>query len=295
VIALGNAYGYEHTVTRGIISALRRDVEVSETQTYKGLIQTDASINPGNSGGPLINIEGDMIGLNVAVHANAKGIGFAIPIDRAMEVAAELMSIQQLQNKWHGIVSLATDDPEEPLIVESVQPNSPAEEAGLRPGDRIHRVGDLIVARPLDVERAFLDGKVGQPTHVDVVRNGESLTLELALASRSTSWEVLGLDLSEEPRESFQKRNSRYRGGMRVVDVRRDGPAAQEGIQSGDVLIGMNGWETASAQDVDYIVTRPNLNQMAPLKFYVLRGKSMLYGHLDVSATASVQRAASQR
>jgi serine protease Do len=86
VIALGNAFGYEQTVTRGIISALGRDVQVSDTQSYDDLIQTDASINPGNSGGPLLNIDGEMIGVNVAVRAGAQGIGFAIPIDSALNV-----------------------------------------------------------------------------------------------------------------------------------------------------------------------------------------------------------------
>ena len=99
VIALGNAYGYEHTVTRGIISALHRDVQVTDTQSYDNLIQTDASINPGNSGGPLLNIDGEMIGVNVAVRAGAQGIGFAIPVDKAMEVAADLMSIRRLENR----------------------------------------------------------------------------------------------------------------------------------------------------------------------------------------------------
>ena len=86
VLALGNAYGYEHTVTRGIISALHRNVEVSRTQRYDDLIQTDASINPGNSGGPLVNIDGEVIGINVAVRAGAQGIGFAIPIDHVLDV-----------------------------------------------------------------------------------------------------------------------------------------------------------------------------------------------------------------
>ena len=295
VIALGNAFGYEHTVTRGIISALGRNVEVSDTQTYEDLIQTDASINPGNSGGPLLNIEGDMIGLNVAVRAGAQGIGFAIPIDKVMIVATGLLSVEQLQNKWHGIVSLATDDPDEPLVVEQVRPGSPADKAGLRPGDRIRVVNERAMQRPLDVERALIDRKVGEHVPVGVVRSGERLTLDLALASRSKSWEILGLDLVPEPKETFQKRTSRYRGGMRVVDVRHDGPAAEEGIVPGDVLIGMNGWETASAQDIDYVVTRPNLDQLGPLKFYVMRGKNVLFGHLDVTATASVKRATTQR
>ena len=92
VIAVGNAYGYEHTVTRGIISALHRAVQVSDAQFYDDLIQTDASINPGNSGGPLLNIDGDMIGINVAVRAGAQGIGFAIPVDKVAAVAAGLLA-----------------------------------------------------------------------------------------------------------------------------------------------------------------------------------------------------------
>ena len=105
VLALGNAYGYEHTVTRGIISALHRSVEVSRTQRYDDLIQTDASINPGNSGGPLLNIDGEMIGVNVAVRAGAQGIGFAIPVDKVLEVVSELLSVERLDHTWHGIVA----------------------------------------------------------------------------------------------------------------------------------------------------------------------------------------------
>src|SRR5262249_33336187 len=109
VIALGNAFGYEQTVTRGIISALGRDVQVSDVQAYDDLIQTDASINPGNSGGPLLNIDGEMIGVNVAVRAGAQGIGFAIPIDSALTVAAKLLNVQRLRGKSHGLVTQTED------------------------------------------------------------------------------------------------------------------------------------------------------------------------------------------
>ena len=104
VLAVGNAYGYEHTVTQGIISALHRDVEVSRTQRYDDLIQTDASINPGNSGGPLLNIDGEAIAINVAVRAGAQGIGFAIPIDRVLDVVSQLISVERIDQTWHGLV-----------------------------------------------------------------------------------------------------------------------------------------------------------------------------------------------
>lgn len=283
VIALGNAFGYEHTVTRGIISALGRDVQVSDTQTYDDLIQTDASINPGNSGGPLMNVDGEMIGLNVAVRAGAQGIGFAIPVDQVMAVATRLMSIEQLENKRHGIVSRSGGEDSAALVVDEVQSNSPAAAAGLQAGDQICDVAQMPVARPLDLERALLDRSNREKIPVSIVRNGERMSLDLELGSCSKAWDVLGMELTEEPSSSFQKRASRYRGGMRVVEVRPGSPASKEGIRSGDILVGMHGWETASNQDIDYIVTRPNLAEIGSMKFYVLRGKTMLYGHLDMT------------
>ncbi|MGD9634629.1 MAG: trypsin-like peptidase domain-containing protein [Pirellulales bacterium] len=284
VIALGNAFGYEHTVTRGIISALGRDVQVSDTQTYDDLIQTDASINPGNSGGPLMNVDGEMIGLNVAVRAGAQGIGFAIPVDQVMSVASRLMSIEQLENKRHGIVSRSAPDESHTLLVEEVQPSSPAATAGLRVGDEICDVAQMPVARPLDLERALLDRSNQEKIPLTIVRNGERMSLDLELGSCSKAWDVLGMELTEEPKTTFKQRASRYRGGMRVVEVRPGSAAAKEGIRSGDILVGMHGWETASNQDIDYIVTRPNLSEIGSMKFYVLRGKTMLYGHLDMAA-----------
>src|SRR5438445_4675015 len=104
VIAIGNAYGYEHTVTVGVVSALKRDVVLNKEISYKGLIQTDASINPGNSGGPLLNINGEMVGINVAIRAGAQGISFAIPVDSMISAVADMMSIRKRQGLWHGLV-----------------------------------------------------------------------------------------------------------------------------------------------------------------------------------------------
>jgi serine protease Do len=297
VIALGNAFGYEQTVTRGIISALNRDVQVSDTQAYDDLIQTDASINPGNSGGPLLNIDGEMIGVNVAVRAGAQGIGFAIPVDNALRVAGQLLSIQRLQGKWHGVVGVADEDPTGPLHVTKVLPESPAASAGLRKGDEILRVGSTPVTRPLDLERALLDRATGEEVPVQLLRDGQNVTLELAVAEHhavpsqpstldeAEVWNVLGMRLTQEPRSTFQRRNTRYRGGMRVDAVRSGSPAAEQGIEPGDILVGMHRWETASEQDLRYIISRPNLAELGKIKFYVLRGHDTLYGHLNVAAT----------
>jgi serine protease Do len=299
VIALGNAFGYEQTVTRGIISALGRDVQVSDTQSYDDLIQTDASINPGNSGGPLLNIDGEMIGVNVAVRAGAQGIGFAIPIDSAMVVAAKLLNVERIRNNTHGLVTQAGVDIEAPVRVSKIIPDSPAAKLGILPGDEILSVGAMRTVRPLDVERALLDRQVGQPVQVEVRRAGQTMMMDLALAESATRtialrpaldnqekvWQVLGLKLTEEPRSTFARRNMKYRGGMHVEDVRPNSPAADEGILPGDILVGMHKWETASDQDIQYIITRPTLTQMGSLKFYVIRGQSTLYGHMNVAAT----------
>ncbi len=311
VIAVGNAYGYEHTVTRGIVSALGRDVQVSDTQAYDDLIQTDASINPGNSGGPLLSIEGKMIGLNVAVRAGAQGIGFAIPIDQALSIAAELMSVERLENKWHGIDTAASRSGDD-LVVRRVRPGSPAAKSGIRPGDVITRLGDVSVVRALDVERALLGRQVGERVGLSVRRGGKPVSLQLAVARRgqsaprqtvaskttprpvarataagetnSKAWTVLGLKLDAEPKSTFARRKSRYRGGMRVVDVRSGSSAAAKGIQAGDILVGMHRWETASEEDIRYIVNNDTLASLGEVKFYVLRGDETLVGAMPVDA-----------
>ena len=164
VIAIGNAYGYEHTVTRGIISALHRNVQVSDEQKYNDLIQTDASINPGNSGGPLLNIDGEVIGINVAVRVGAQGIGFAIPIDEALEVAARLMSTERLEQTTHGIVGKTRLRAAAAAVRrhQRPRPTAPPAKPACKSGDVITTIGDRKIERALDVELAFLGASAGQ-------------------------------------------------------------------------------------------------------------------------------------
>jgi len=294
VIAVGNAYGYEHTVTLGIISALHRSVQVSETQRYDDLIQTDASINPGNSGGPLLNIDGQMVGINVAVRAGAQGIGFAIPVDKVLSVAAELLSTRRVKNLWHGVVARWDERGNQPaVVVASLEENSPASAAGLQPGDVIRAVDHQHVAHPLDLERALLGQQAGDAVKLEVLRGGEQLSLNLVLASpprprRLTPaeqvWEVLGLRLEPMPAQQFRQLRSRYHGGLRVVEVRPDSPAAEQGMKRGDVLVGMHIWETLSLENVAYVLNRPDLKSLLPLKFYVMRGTKPLYGYFELEA-----------
>ena len=286
VLALGNAYGYEHTVTRGIVSALHRSVEVSRTQRYDDLIQTDASINPGNSGGPLLNIDGEMVGVNVAVRAGAQGIGFAIPVDRVLDVVSELLSVERVNRTWHGIV--ARHDGPRGVIVEAVHRQSPAESTGMKAGDVITRIGDVPVARPLDIERGLLGHRAGDSVSVTVLRAGSEEKLDLALVAvrrdavplDERCWREIGLRVEQVPAARVQRLQSRYRGGLVVTEVRDGGPAQEQGIKEGDILVGLHVWETIIPENIAYILDKAEEEHLNPIKFYVLRGRETLFGHL---------------
>jgi len=292
VVALGNAFGYDDTLTRGIVSALHRAVQISDAQFYDDLIQTDAPINPGNSGGPLLNIDGEMIGVNVAVRAGAQGIGFAIPVDKAMATAAQLLATSGVKS-WVGVVA-ASDVPANGsgMKIASVEKKSPASESGLRAGDVVTAVGNEDVHRALDFQRAFLDRKPGEKVELAVQRDGRSINMSIVLsdnpvaahAATNAAWDVLGLDLRSLSTADFRQRfQSRYRGGLVVAEVRPNSPAAEQGIRAGDVLVGMHIWETVTLDNVAYILKRPDFTALTPVKFYILRGNETLYGYMPLS------------
>jgi serine protease Do len=298
VVAVGNAFGYEDTVTDGIVSALHRAVQINDAQFYDDLIQTSAPINPGNSGGPLVNIDGDMIGVNVAVRAGAQGIGFAIPVDKAMNVAATLLASAGGKS-WHGLVA-APDAPASPsgMKLAAIERKSPAAEAGLKQGDVVTAVGEAEIHRALDFQRVMLDRKVGEKVELTVQRDGKPMSVTVVLADTpdasqsadSGAWEVLGLDLRTMPAGEFkQKFHTRYRGGLLVVNVRENSPAADQGIRAGDVLVGMHIWETISQDNVSYILHRPDFNSINPVKFFILRGSETLYGFMPISLKVARQ------
>ena len=300
VIALGNAFGYEHSVTRGIISALHREVQVSATQKYHDLIQTDASINPGNSGGPLLNIDGEMIGINVAVRVGAQGIGFAIPVDEVLEIAAQLVSLEQVDRVVHGVLGeTRCAENERYFAVVGVREGSGAANSGLQPGDVITAVDQMPVKRAIDFERALLGRPSGQPVMLSVRRDGQAQTLELVLPSASLvadefeqrTWRTLGMKLVAASKEDCQRSTSRYRGGMRVQAVRPDSPAGRQGIRAGDILVGMHVWETISKDNVQFVLNHGDFDSFQPIKFFILRGGETLYGFMQVRQDAVAQAA----
>ncbi|MGY8770811.1 MAG: trypsin-like peptidase domain-containing protein [Pirellulales bacterium] len=293
VIAVGNAYGYENSVTQGIISALHREVQVTDTQKYYDLIQTDASINPGNSGGPLLNIDGQMIGINVAVRVGAQGIGFAIPADTVMKISADLLSVESLDNHWHGIVGktrLVNGKPS--YIVDAIDKNSPAAQSGIKSGDRIQSIEDVTVGYQLDIERALLNRKVGEEVTLKIIRNEDQpkqLSLVVKSLTKSNSvvdlaWKSLGVRVKEIPKGQFDSTHTSYHGGLSITAIRANSPATQQGIHIGDILLGMHEWETVSLKDLEYILSSEIFAEKKPLKFYILRENETLFGHIAVSS-----------
>ena len=316
VIAIGNAFGYDGTITLGIISALGRDVEANETVSYKNLIQTDAAINPGNSGGPLINMDGEVIGINVAIRANSQKIGFAIPIDDARKAIAKMMSIEHLDGTFHGMVGKdMKSGNSRMLIIDNVQSDSPAALAGLRSGDTVLKVGSNDVVDGVDFERALLHRPVGDKVEVSIKRGDkiERTTLvvgqftggraslaatDVQVTPRANNddsdryWSMFGLRLSVLPtNEVSQLAKTKYRGGMRVLDVKPESAAALNGIQKGDILVGLNKWETMNVDNITWILnqlaTQPAATDGAnQIKFFVVRGQERQetkYGFLPLA------------
>ena len=182
VIAIGNPFGYHHTVTEGIISALHRDIPVNGVQDYPDLIQTDASINPGNSGGPLLNADGFMIGINAAVRIGAQGIGFAIPVDRATEVAAEMIA-QHRRSVGTSDVQVQTKfrDSKSYLAVVSTQSKT------LRQGDVIKAVDGIPVSNRLHYELALIGRRSGSLVELEIQRDDQVKLATVQLTGRSSS------------------------------------------------------------------------------------------------------------
>ncbi|MFO1010034.1 MAG: trypsin-like peptidase domain-containing protein [Planctomycetota bacterium] len=261
VIAIGNPYGQTHTVSQGIISGLHRNVPIaSEGLQFDDLLQTDASINPGNSGGPLLNINGELIGINSAVNVQAQNIGFAIPVDRVKQVLQYRLTSPEAARTWLGFEV-------ENLQVSRVVPGSPAEEAGLKPGDCIVALNGQKVASNEEYRLARIAlpprEQNGAPARVQLryERSGRAKNVDLTPwdANEGMIFQRLGLRCENV---------STYLGpAVRVLGVQEGGPAAQLGLEVGDqftavrVLNGGTG-RTASVAPAYRIRTKDDLAEL---------------------------------
>ena len=297
VIAIGNAYGYVHTCTQGIISALHRDVPVNDTQDYEDLIQISAGINPGNSGGPLLNIDGEIIGLNVAVRVGAQQIAFAIPIDQVVQIVTSMIDEHNANRLDTGLRTKGGPRDGDGITITHVSASSPAAREGLKPGDRVVRVGSRPVNDRLDYSLALLQVKPGGRLPLAIERAGD--VIELAVATTPSNpadattpsdvaWAVIGIRAKPISQSAMNRLNARmrtpYRGGLYITSVRNGSAAAEQGIQVGDVLLGIHGWQTASVSDLAGILDHPDMKKGPRAKFYIVRREQTLYGHFQLAS-----------
>jgi Do/DeqQ family serine protease len=252
-IAIGNPFGLDRTVTVGIVSATARN-RVGVT-TYENFIQTDASINPGNSGGPLLNLDGRVIGINTAIVAAGQGIGFAIPINEARGVMAQLITRGRVVRGWLGVVIQDVTDElassfgvreRQGVLVADVMKGGPADAGGLRPGDVVVELNRARVREVPDLQRRVAGVAPGERVRVVIVRDGARQPLTVTVgempADEPTALAQAGVDdfgLQVEPLSpgAAARLDLPVAQGLLVVEIAAGGPADRAGLRRGDVIL----------------------------------------------------------
>jgi Do/DeqQ family serine protease len=251
-IAIGSPFGLDRTVTVGIISATARTrVGVA---TYESFIQTDASINPGNSGGPLLNVDGEVIGVNTAIVAAGQGIGFSIPINMAKDVMSQLIARGRVVRGWLGIViqdvteelgaSFGVSE-NQGVLVSDVMPGGPAERAGLRPGDVITELSGAPITEVPDLQKRIAAVSPGESVTLRGLRDGQSVSITVTVGEMPGEETVLAagaeraLGLVVEPvqPELAEQLGLPAPRGVVVTEVEVESPAGKAGLRPGDVVL----------------------------------------------------------
>ena len=250
VLAIGNPFGFSNTVTTGVISAVNRSIRTQD-MVFHDFIQTDASINPGNSGGPLLNINGDLIGINTAIYAKAQGIGFAIPINTAKRIVSDLIKYGEVVQAWLGIAVQNVDqglaqylnmDEIKGILVTSVEENGPARKAGIREGDIIVSIANHKILSIEDYQKVVQRLTAGQTIPFGLLREGSLRTVSvltttfpeaLALEMADRLLGVVVENLSPEIRRKYRIYADR---GVLIAKLHRQSYLAKIGAAPGDVI-----------------------------------------------------------
>jgi Do/DeqQ family serine protease len=275
-MAIGNPFGLDQTVTVGVISAVgRSDMGIT---TYEDFIQTDASINPGNSGGPLVNLHGEVVGINTAIVASGRGIGFAIPINMAREVSQRLIAQGKVVRGWLGIgIQELTEElaaqfgvkPEDGVLVGNVMRNSPAERGGLKTGDIIRELNGIRITGVRQLQREVAQSPVGGQVRLKVLRERQPLELTVVLgeqpddltaagqpASPAEAAERFGFTVQEMTPELREQLRLGRAEGLVVSSVEDGGPAARVGIRPGDLIVEVNREAVRTLTDFTRLVSQ---------------------------------------
>jgi serine protease Do len=304
VLAIGSPFGLDNTVTAGIVSAKGRD-----TGDYLPFIQTDVAVNPGNSGGPLINMAGEVIGINSQIYSRTggfMGISFAIPIDEAMRVADQLKTTGKVTRGRIAVaIGEVTKEVADSLglpkaqgaLVSSVEAGGPADKAGIQPGDIILKYNGHDVSTATDLPRMVGDTKPGTKATITVWRKGESRDLPITIAEmqpdkvakteakktpapKASASNTLGIAVSDIPAD--QKKALKLTNGVMVDAV--EGPAARAGFQKGDVILRIGDTDITSAKQFDAVVQNVDPSKMVAV--LVRRGDNTQFVPLRPRAPA---------
>ncbi len=280
-IAVGNPYGFavdsaEPTVTAGIISALGRSLPQSQSRrNYTELIQTDAAINPGNSGGPLVNIKGEVIGINVAIFTPSGGnvgIGFAIPINTANNILARLIAGKEVLYGWLGISVQDLDEElagyfgisdQQGALVLKVLEDSPAEKSGFKEGDVLRKFGGKTVKDVRSLLREVGKAKVGKTIAAEIIRDKRPLTLKVKVGRRPEDLEELartadlawrGIEVSKITSDLARRYRIREREGVVITHIEPGSPASETALMPGDVLIAINNRRIKNIKEYESVI-----------------------------------------
>ncbi|MCD4653806.1 trypsin-like peptidase domain-containing protein [bacterium] len=292
VIAIGNPYGLSSTVTTGVLSAVDRtitfkDQDTNQLHTFFDFIQTDASINPGNSGGPLLNILGDLIGINTAIYSQAEGIGFAIPIDKAKRIIDDLLELGEVPRIWMGLqVQDLNDllarhlniDQSKGVLVSEVRGKSPALRAGVERGDLIIKVNNHEVHNTLEYRTLMREFTPGDKVNLLIIRDKEKIirTMEAIAVPldrvEELTWDLLGCQIRNMTQKDIRQYGRYATDGVIVKSVRPASPAEEVGIKRGDLLAKIN--RTHIKRDEDLYKQIPYLVQQDSVIMVVVRGSN---------------------
>jgi len=259
VLAVGSPFGLQATVTSGIVSAKARQIGAGPYDDY---IQTDAAINPGNSGGPLVNMRGEVIGINTAIVRGGSGIGFAIPSSMAKQISAQLVDHGRVVRGWLGVVlqpltpDLAASfgvDGRKGALISEVSPDSPAARAGLRAGDVVLEVDGSRVESPGDVARGVGLVGPGHTAKLTVWRDKAERSVEIVLGEAPGERQVarLGFEVRPVTADIARQLNRRSTDGVVVTSVEEGTAAAEAGLRRGDVIVEVNRRPVRTLADFD--------------------------------------------
>jgi len=292
VIAIGNPYGYSNTVTSGVVSAVGRDIQVSEGFWLRGLIQTDAPINPGNSGGPLLNVNGQLIGITTAIRAEAQNIGFAIPVDTLVDNVGHMLMPEKLRRVRLGLTigRMMTAGAFRGLVVSSISRGSPAEDKKLAVGDLILEIDGHQPHSIVDFYIRMIDKEVDQPIRLSYVRpsekNPKSRVVELALLprpvpdGRALAKTYFQMDLSELTTAVARRFNFETAYPILIVTaVDAGGGAARAGIKPGDLILRIS--DTAPRDLPEFAIQMEKVSAGDTVELMILRITMGAFGQME--------------